>query len=163
MYGMSGLGLCLFVALLLGLLWEAPTIVRERQGRIMHDMRKLMGCLFGIMAVADLCLAPVVIPNIVHWGSVGFLVREVCFIAVLLLPAVIYGVAGWVVLKERPSANIWAIVASPVCFLSSLCLVFNSWRLASWCTWVMAAFGVTGLVIFLWREEGEEIRPSTRR
>ena len=62
MYGMSGLGLCLFVALLLGLLWEAPTIVRERQGRIMHDMRKLMGCLFGIMAVADLCLAPVVIP-----------------------------------------------------------------------------------------------------
>ena len=152
MHGLNGLVLWLLIALWLGALWNSPSsILRDLRGVTLQGVRKVMGWQFAVESMASLWLAAWAISQILRRWSRDFLVLEICVAAILLTVAAIYGIAWWRVWKERPSAKVWAVVASLANLLGSIWLISRSWRFAS-CTWYMAEQGIAGLVLFLWRD-----------
>jgi hypothetical protein len=168
MHGLSGLMMWLFVALCLGFLWEAPSLVREKRGRIMQDLRKFMrqdlrkflGWLFAISSLLCLWYSPRLILLVIRQQSTLHLLRNLSIAALFPVLAAIYGVAWWTAWKATPFANGWGIAAS----LTYLLLPLGSFCYASrpcpgW-EWMMSA-GVAGLIAFSWRVGRPDLKPAS--
>jgi hypothetical protein len=128
----------------------------------MQDVRKFMAWTFAITSLLCLWYTPKLILHVIHLQSSLHLLRNLSIAALFPVLAAIYGVAWWTVWKEKPLANGWGVAASLTYILLNLWLIlYVSGPLPS-CVWVVSALGVTGIVVFLWRDGQKDVgeKPS---
>src|ERR1700735_2517249 len=75
------------------------------------DLRTVMGWAFAAESLLDF-FHVVRILLTVHSRALVFTPRNVLYLALFLAAAVLFAVASRIVLKHKPSAKIWGIVAS---------------------------------------------------
>jgi hypothetical protein len=110
--------------------------------------------LWGAFAVSFLlCLwiVPLTVLRAFHRYHDFLTLRGLLVPAVFSVQAAIYGMACWTVWKRKPSATVWAIVASLTYILIPLLTIwlgFHFSRPTRACSVVVLVLGVTGLIVF---------------
>jgi hypothetical protein len=124
---------------------------------------KTLCSFFALSSVLTLSIAlPIILRMIARHHAL--LTLSLLVPGVLSVQAAIYGMAWWTVWKRKPSARAWAIAASLTTILLSLLIIWSNLhhsRPIWWCSGVMLAWGITGLVGFV-RRDGQ-YDPSKNR
>jgi FtsH-binding integral membrane protein len=129
----------------------------KRRNQDMQDVRKFMACIFAISSLICLWNTPRLILHVIHLQSSLHLLRNLSIAALFPVLAAIYGVAWWTVWNRKPLAKGWGVAASLTYILLSLWLIFYLSGSIPSCVWVTPAVGVTGLVVFFWRDEQKDL------
>jgi hypothetical protein len=117
------------------------------------NLRTFMGWLFAAEAAGDVLRA--IISNVLlyirHYTILSQ--RNMLFLASYLAPALICGVASWMILKKRRFVRVWGVVAS-LAHLATLLRFHYFPRGNSWAWSIPTIFiTVTGVLIFLLPEK----------
>ena len=126
----------------------------------MHGLRKIMGWVFGIASMLCIwieCLYEVTTIQILRKNQYSGRFRMWLLLQLLsliiLVPAIIFGVAWWTDLKDKISARGWGIAAGLTFVLMSIMGFLASAKQVWWLDETELAVGVIGLFAFLRRYE----------
>jgi hypothetical protein len=117
----------------------------------MRRLRSGMAWAFLLIAVVYLWLAVMVVRVPVlatrHYHT-SPLVHRSPILGVLVALAILFGIAGWTVLKKKSSARGWALAASAVTLLPCLALFLGRHTTHPYSAWFCCALGVVGVAAF---------------
>ena len=106
---------------------------------------------FMVSFLLCLWIGPMTLLRAFHRYHDILTVRAILVPAFFLVQTPIYGMASWTVWKRKPSARVWAIVASLTYILIPLLAIWAGVHLSRpirGCSVVMLVVGVTGLIVF---------------
>jgi len=112
---------------------------------------KTLWAAFTFSFLLYLWIVPMTILRAFHRYHDFLTLRALLVPAVFLVQTPIYGMACWTVWKRKPSARLWAIVASLIYILIPLLAIWAGVRFSRpirGCSVVMLVLGVTGVIVF---------------
>jgi hypothetical protein len=118
----------------------------------MHGLRKFMSWIYAISSLRCLQIALLRILAIQR-DHTSLPLHNVLLASVFSVQAIIFGLAWWTVFRKEPSARSWGIIASLTYIVISLWSIINFSRSVWGAFGVLLAAGITGLIVFLWRDK----------
>jgi len=106
---------------------------------------------FAVSFLLGLSIVPMTILRAFHRYHDFLTFRALLIPAVFLAQTAIYGMACWTVWKRKPSARLWAIVASLTYILIPLLTIWSKVHFSRpirGCSMVVLVLGVSGLIVF---------------
>lgn len=116
----------------------------------MRSFRKLIGALFGVIAIFCLLAAAGELRYAIL-GSQGHS-HHFAFIATAFMLGVcsVFSAAAWTTLRERPQARAWGLAASVLWLAAPLFNSYMEHRPLSRARWELLAVGTIALIAFAW-------------
>ena len=115
--------------------------------------RKVCGWLFAITSIVCIWGTFRLVPEILRYRSYKSHFIESAEAAIIFpVGAIIFAVAWWSILKERPTARFWGVAASLALLLTALIGYLQFSRFS----WALPVAGIAGLILFLRQDAAKE-------
>lgn len=132
----------------------------------MRRCKMIMSWYFCVLSVILLAATIWTASAVIHSTSPVKWPRFVLVDLSFLVTSTAFAAAWWTVWRSKKSGRVWAIVASLLSILQSVYGLFLGWDVfVKWfvgTAWLPTAFGVVGLIAFLWpdKQQGSRANPE---